>query len=481
MTPLVATLYYRPPENLYHSPFYAHGLDIWAAGCTIAEVCLGEICFKGSNENDQLELIYKVLGIPQGYRKDGSDGTDGNLPSLTPLSSMSSFGGGGGGNQNATNVDVQTYFPEEQFSLPPGLEDCGFGNSEISPGLQGSQGSQGHQQPTKILSLANPANQGNNSNSSDINNGGAASRSLTPLLSEWKDRYFPIRNVVVRAGSSQHKVEKPPRDQWSLAEAIPEFFVSKGARENQMRAKMQNNSGVANGTSNDMNSTNAESLFSQHKIQRRRDLIFRGIGGARNAGSSGAGSASTQTNNLLDGKSLLADIFIMDPLRRPSADKLLSKHSYFLGQPHACGASQLPWVVLVWNIIVSFEINEKLFFCFPMDVIERMISDSEIDNEVNTTKIETPGSLEIKFLVACKNREREIVWVSNALNVLSGTKSVSGQQRENWSCRANQSNHLEREFESCFSVHKNQILRSAYYGKFDNQIVENKKPSAERF
>jgi serine/threonine protein kinase len=40
-------------------------VDIWAVGCIIAELCLGEPLFNGDSEIEQLFKIFKLIGSPQ--------------------------------------------------------------------------------------------------------------------------------------------------------------------------------------------------------------------------------------------------------------------------------------------------------------------------------------------------------------------------------------------------------------------------------
>ena len=62
LTRNVCTRYYRPPEVLYGSYQYDSSIDIWAAGCVLAELALNEFLFKGENEIDQLSKIFTTLG-----------------------------------------------------------------------------------------------------------------------------------------------------------------------------------------------------------------------------------------------------------------------------------------------------------------------------------------------------------------------------------------------------------------------------------
>ncbi|KAF8819770.1 putative cell-cycle-associated protein kinase CDK [Cardiosporidium cionae] len=84
LTPTVCTIYYRPLEVLLgrmhfgegteeHDaagnengllPHYGLGVDIWSAGCILAEMILGKPLFKGSQEFDIVTRIAMILGTP---------------------------------------------------------------------------------------------------------------------------------------------------------------------------------------------------------------------------------------------------------------------------------------------------------------------------------------------------------------------------------------------------------------------------------
>jgi serine/threonine protein kinase len=60
----VVTLWYRPPELLMGCQDYDISIDVWGAGCIIAEMTTGAALFGGDSEIDQLHRIFKVLGTP---------------------------------------------------------------------------------------------------------------------------------------------------------------------------------------------------------------------------------------------------------------------------------------------------------------------------------------------------------------------------------------------------------------------------------
>lgn len=64
MTSRVVTLWYRPPELLLGATDYGVGVDLWSAGCILAELLAGKPIMPGRNEVEQLHRIYKLCGSP---------------------------------------------------------------------------------------------------------------------------------------------------------------------------------------------------------------------------------------------------------------------------------------------------------------------------------------------------------------------------------------------------------------------------------
>lgn len=60
----VCSRYFRSPEVILGSTNYNCSIDLWAAGCILAEMVLGQPLFTGTNGIDQLCEIMKVLGTP---------------------------------------------------------------------------------------------------------------------------------------------------------------------------------------------------------------------------------------------------------------------------------------------------------------------------------------------------------------------------------------------------------------------------------
>ncbi|KAK9817392.1 hypothetical protein WJX74_008301 [Apatococcus lobatus] len=64
LTPRVVTLWYRAPELLLGSELYTEAIDMWAAGCILAELLRMEPLFPAKTELETLQLIAKLLGSP---------------------------------------------------------------------------------------------------------------------------------------------------------------------------------------------------------------------------------------------------------------------------------------------------------------------------------------------------------------------------------------------------------------------------------
>ena len=58
------TLWYRSPEILLGAQRYGPEVDIWSAGCIIAEMLCGKAIFPGQSTMNQLEKILEVTGMP---------------------------------------------------------------------------------------------------------------------------------------------------------------------------------------------------------------------------------------------------------------------------------------------------------------------------------------------------------------------------------------------------------------------------------
>lgn len=60
----VITLWYRPPEILLGAVQYGAAVDVWSAGCILAELILGKPLFVAKTDLDMLNIILEILGPP---------------------------------------------------------------------------------------------------------------------------------------------------------------------------------------------------------------------------------------------------------------------------------------------------------------------------------------------------------------------------------------------------------------------------------
>jgi serine/threonine protein kinase len=64
MTDYVATRWYRAPEVLLAYKFYTKAMDMWSVGCIFAELLLRKPLLPGNDAQNQLDLIFNLLGTP---------------------------------------------------------------------------------------------------------------------------------------------------------------------------------------------------------------------------------------------------------------------------------------------------------------------------------------------------------------------------------------------------------------------------------
>jgi hypothetical protein len=63
-TPVVITLWYRPPELLLGPCAYSCEVDQWSVGCIFAELLRSAVLFAGNSEIDQVDKIFSIMGSP---------------------------------------------------------------------------------------------------------------------------------------------------------------------------------------------------------------------------------------------------------------------------------------------------------------------------------------------------------------------------------------------------------------------------------
>eukprot|EP00183_Erythrolobus_madagascarensis_P005031 CAMPEP_0185857380 /NCGR_PEP_ID=MMETSP1354-20130828/29476_1 /TAXON_ID=708628 /ORGANISM="Erythrolobus madagascarensis, Strain CCMP3276" /LENGTH=390 /DNA_ID=CAMNT_0028559651 /DNA_START=351 /DNA_END=1523 /DNA_ORIENTATION=+ len=60
----ICSRYYRAPELILGATHYSTAIDMWSAGCVMAEMLIGRPLFQGDSGVDQLVGMIKVLGSP---------------------------------------------------------------------------------------------------------------------------------------------------------------------------------------------------------------------------------------------------------------------------------------------------------------------------------------------------------------------------------------------------------------------------------
>jgi cell division cycle 2-like protein len=101
MTQTVITLWYRPPELLLGESVYGPEVDMWSCGCIFGELLKKDAILKGQGELDQIDLIFKLLGVP----------TDASWPGYKNLPSSNMFRW-----RKTEEPTIRKTFPTNSFS-----------------------------------------------------------------------------------------------------------------------------------------------------------------------------------------------------------------------------------------------------------------------------------------------------------------------------------------------------------------------------
>jgi serine/threonine protein kinase len=84
---------YRAPELILGATHYDGAIDLWSAGCVIAEMLLGQPLFNGDNNAEQLLAIVHVLGTPNQAQLTAMNPacSQFDLPTLPPMPWKAAF------------------------------------------------------------------------------------------------------------------------------------------------------------------------------------------------------------------------------------------------------------------------------------------------------------------------------------------------------------------------------------------------------
>ncbi|KAK3812507.1 MAG: kinase-like domain-containing protein [Linnemannia elongata] len=150
----VVTLWYRAPDVLLGSKTYSTSIDIWSAGCIMAEMYLGKPLFAGSNNQDELLKIFKVMGTPteetwpgvtklSEYRKDFPYYPPKPLSTVVPM--IDTFG-------MDLLMQMLIYQPQRRITAKDALNHVYFNDIRGYANLQQQQQQQQHQMPPQSYS-----------------------------------------------------------------------------------------------------------------------------------------------------------------------------------------------------------------------------------------------------------------------------------------------------------------------------------------
>ncbi|KAA8492479.1 Glycogen synthase kinase-3 beta [Porphyridium purpureum] len=83
----ICSRYYRAPELIFGATEYSTAIDVWSAGCVMAELLLGHPLFPGDSGVDQLVAIIKILGTPtkEEIRSMNPEYKEFKFPQIVPI------------------------------------------------------------------------------------------------------------------------------------------------------------------------------------------------------------------------------------------------------------------------------------------------------------------------------------------------------------------------------------------------------------
>ena len=64
LTDYIATRWYRAPEVILSWKKYTSAIDVWSVGCILAELIIRKPLLPATSEEEQLNMITKLLGNP---------------------------------------------------------------------------------------------------------------------------------------------------------------------------------------------------------------------------------------------------------------------------------------------------------------------------------------------------------------------------------------------------------------------------------
>lgn len=123
----ICSRYYRAPELIFGATNYTTKIDVWSAGCVMAELIVGQPLFPGESGVDQLVEIIKILGTPsrEQIKSMNPNYTEYKFPQIKPIPLSKIF-------KKMSNdciqflVRVLEYSPIDRISCIEALADAYF-------------------------------------------------------------------------------------------------------------------------------------------------------------------------------------------------------------------------------------------------------------------------------------------------------------------------------------------------------------------
>lgn len=123
----ICSRYYRAPELIFGATNYTTKIDVWSAGCVMAELIVGQPLFPGESGVDQLVEIIKILGTPtrEKIKSMNPNYTEYKFPQIKPIPLLKIF-------KKMSNDCIQflarvlEYSPIERISCIEALADPYF-------------------------------------------------------------------------------------------------------------------------------------------------------------------------------------------------------------------------------------------------------------------------------------------------------------------------------------------------------------------
>ncbi|CDO91782.1 unnamed protein product [Kluyveromyces dobzhanskii CBS 2104] len=147
----ICSRYYRAPELIFGATNYTTKIDVWSAGCVMAELLLGQPIFPGESKIDQLVEIIKVLGTPtrEEICSMNENYSEHKFPQIRPIPLNKIFK-----KETPETIELLYYIMKYDPNIRFSAIQCLF-NSAYFNDIVNSNGSESNIQLTQSLKLMN--------------------------------------------------------------------------------------------------------------------------------------------------------------------------------------------------------------------------------------------------------------------------------------------------------------------------------------